>query len=221
MSVVGLNIKRLRLERGLSQAALAEQAKVAQSLIGGLEGESIQTTKKLPRIAKALGVRPEEIDPDYAVESGMRSIPGPNASTPLVPYWVSANEDLPLYSVVETELGLFVRKQRPAFMLARIHTLRFSEEAYALIIAASVMEPEFFAGDIAYINPDLPPIQNTTCVFYEDDELTRHIVARLDKVADSHWITTTWNVRGKRQSQPLDRKQWPICHRVVAKLYRD
>lgn len=45
-----------RTQKGLSQDALANEAKVSQSTIGNLEANIRQTARKLPAIAHALGV---------------------------------------------------------------------------------------------------------------------------------------------------------------------
>ena len=52
----GLNVRRLRLKKGLSQAALAKQAGLSQNFIGTLErGIQNSSLKALERRAKGLG----------------------------------------------------------------------------------------------------------------------------------------------------------------------
>ena len=60
------NLKRLREERRLSQPRLAELAGVTQQLISQLERGENLTTRKLPQIARALGVQAHEIDENYS-----------------------------------------------------------------------------------------------------------------------------------------------------------
>lgn len=60
------NLRRLRTAAGLSQNALAKKAGVAQQLISQLERGDNLTTKKLPDIARALGVRLTDLDPSLA-----------------------------------------------------------------------------------------------------------------------------------------------------------
>lgn len=59
------NLKRLRLEAGLSQPELAKRAGVSQQLISQIERGTNRTTKELPRLARALGKPVQEIDPTY------------------------------------------------------------------------------------------------------------------------------------------------------------
>lgn len=68
MGKVAENIKALRQRQKLSQAGLAAAAGVSQQVISQLENNKNESTKYLPQIAKALGVSPMEIDPDYIVE---------------------------------------------------------------------------------------------------------------------------------------------------------
>src|SRR5215813_8142085 len=56
-SVVGRNLRRLRLERGLSLEALAKQSGVSRAMLGQIElGQSAPTINVLWRIARGLGV---------------------------------------------------------------------------------------------------------------------------------------------------------------------
>jgi len=64
--IVGNRLRDLREAACLTQAQLAQQAGVFQSQISRLEsGESLLSEQSLKRVAKALRVRPEQIDPGY------------------------------------------------------------------------------------------------------------------------------------------------------------
>ncbi|WOR15624.1 helix-turn-helix transcriptional regulator [Hyphomonas sp. FCG-A18] len=57
--VVGLNIRRIRKEAGLSQEQLAHKADMDMRYLGGIErGEYNPTVAMLGKIAEALGVHP-------------------------------------------------------------------------------------------------------------------------------------------------------------------
>lgn len=56
------NIKRLRLERGLSQEALADAAELHRNYLGGIErGERNVAIDNIGKIAAALGVSAAEL----------------------------------------------------------------------------------------------------------------------------------------------------------------
>lgn len=63
------NLKRLRVAAELSQAGLAKKAGVAQQLVSQIESGKNTTTKYLPKIARALGVGVEELDPQFGTLS--------------------------------------------------------------------------------------------------------------------------------------------------------
>lgn len=79
------NLRRIRRERRLSQPELAKLAGVSQQLISQLENDVNATTKKLPDIAKALGVGPQDIDENYTFSSDVPVV----ITAPLIS-WVSA-----------------------------------------------------------------------------------------------------------------------------------
>jgi transcriptional regulator with XRE-family HTH domain len=55
--LVGLNVRRLRVERNMSQERLAYDSSVDRSYLGGMErGESNPTVDVLDRLAETLGV---------------------------------------------------------------------------------------------------------------------------------------------------------------------
>jgi SOS-response transcriptional repressor LexA len=62
------NLARIRKERGLSQVKLSQIAGVSQQLLSRLESGTDLTTKKLPEIARALGVTVFELDEKYTPE---------------------------------------------------------------------------------------------------------------------------------------------------------
>lgn len=62
------NLKLLREKARLSQTGLARIANVSQQLVSQIENGTNSSTKNLPALAKALGVKVSEIDPSFADE---------------------------------------------------------------------------------------------------------------------------------------------------------
>jgi transcriptional regulator with XRE-family HTH domain len=60
--IVARNIRRLRLERGLTQEELAARIRITRNYVGMIERqESSPTVEVLERIAKALGIEPARL----------------------------------------------------------------------------------------------------------------------------------------------------------------
>lgn len=77
------NLKRIREAKGFSQPRLAKESGVSQQLISRLENGVDLTSKRLPELARALGVPVHEIDENFA------SYESPIIRAPLLS-WVSA-----------------------------------------------------------------------------------------------------------------------------------
>lgn len=61
-SVVAANVRRLRVERGLTQEQLAHDAEIDLTYLGGIErGRRNPSVIVLGRIADSLGVHPTEL----------------------------------------------------------------------------------------------------------------------------------------------------------------
>ena len=59
---LGLNVRRIRKDRGLSQEALADDVALAVTYVGQIErGERNPTLDVVERLAKALGVKPLDL----------------------------------------------------------------------------------------------------------------------------------------------------------------
>ncbi|OEO28472.1 hypothetical protein VW23_004675 [Devosia insulae DS-56] len=89
--------------------------------------------------------------------------------------------------------------------------------AYGLIVDGSSMNPEFWEGDIAWINPHLKPARGRNHVFFHTPpggEDAEAIIKRLNGWNDREWQLEQWN---PARQFTESRRIWPICHRVVGK----
>lgn len=97
--------------------------------------------------------------------------------------------------------------------------LRDVQGAYGLMIDGESMIPEFWPGDVAWINPHLRPMRGQNHILYHtppfgDD--AEAIIKRINGWNDREWDLEQWNPHKKFKEF---RKEWPICHRVVGKYY--
>jgi transcriptional regulator with XRE-family HTH domain len=69
--IVARNIRRLRLERGLTQEELAARIRITRNYVGMIERqENSPTVAILERIAKALGIEPARLFDEKAGRKG-------------------------------------------------------------------------------------------------------------------------------------------------------
>lgn len=203
---------KARKAADLSQPQLANRVGCSQQLIGALETGTTRTTKFLPRIAAVLSVPPGDLDSDWADVQPPKLDPIPEARL------MSATRDFPIYSAAEGGPGEIIRSPEPVDWVPRPAPVANVKNAYGLHIVGESMAPEFEPGDVALINPALPLIGNTTCIFYaERDGEARATVKRLRRASSDKWLVQQWN---PPKDFTLSRKEWGICHRALGKYYR-
>jgi transcriptional regulator with XRE-family HTH domain len=212
---IGERIRAAREARRMSQAELAAAVGISQPAIRKIEsGETVRSRYLLP-IGNVLGIPAAELTAAFdarAVDSGRR-IPGLDRR---------ADRDLPVYASAEGGGGQMLVHIDPVDWVSP-NPLASVRGAYSLIVIGESMEPEFFAGDIALVNPHLPPTARATFVFYADDGAgdARAKVKHLLRVTPTDWYVRQWNPpAGEKRDFRMSRREWPRCHRVIGKFSR-
>lgn len=205
---------KAREAKGLSQPGLARAVGCSQQLIGALETGTTLTTKFLPRIALVLAVNPGDLDPDWGTAPTTGPIPERSLMTP--------ERDFPIHASAEGGPGEIIRSSDPVDWVPRPAPVANVRNAYGLHIVGESMVPEFEPGDIALINPALPIIGNTTCIFYAEREgEARATIKRLRRATAESWHVRQWNPpAGTKEDFLLSRREWGLCHRVLGKYSR-
>jgi transcriptional regulator with XRE-family HTH domain len=207
-------IRGRRKQLGLSQAKLASAVGTNQQTIDKIEKDIIKHSRFMARIAHELGLRLEELDPE--------SFPG--SPTNVIPGEVLAGaRDLPVHAAAEGGKGQIIVSSDPVDWVLRPAPLANVRGGYGLIIVGESMVPEFEPGDIALVNPHLPPVPDVTSVFYSEvqEGEVRATVKRLIRVAPDAWHLRQWNPpSGEKPDFRLARSEWTKCHRTVGKYSR-
>jgi DNA-binding XRE family transcriptional regulator len=213
---MGQKIRRRREELRLSQADLGRQVGVSQATIDKIEAGHTARSRYLPLIAVKLGLALEDLDPALAGLGGPATaslIPGAN---------LIGERDFPIYASTEGGLGQIILSSEAVDVMPRPAPLAHVKGAYGLYITGESMVPEFEPGDVAMVNPNLPLIADTTCIFYgERDGTPRATIKRLTRHTIDTWHLKQWNPSDGMKAQfTLSKTDWPLCHRTVGKYSR-
>jgi transcriptional regulator with XRE-family HTH domain len=207
------NIRVRRAQLDLTQNELAVRAGVSQQLIHALEAGTTKSTKFIKEIAMALGCSVTQLDAKFGTSQQFEDRTSEQGGR---------LGELPIFAAAETDRGTVVIPDQPIDFMPRPHALLHVRGAYGVLVAVNFMHPEFEVGDHVLINPHLPPIADTSCVFYQESEQgTIGRMRRLTAITPVEWHVKAWNPRSKDDEQSvLPRDSWPQCHRIVGRYFR-
>lgn len=215
-----------RKAKDLSQAQLARLTGVSQATIAKIESKKARASEHLPKLIETLGLSPSDF-PDDAFEVKRGGRPNKNEDQTLPgfardpAYWAHAAGligDVPLYAAAEGGEGALYVDREPIGTVPRPPLLQGVKDGYAIYLSGESMSPEFEPGDILLVNPRLPAISGSACVFYSihEDEVKVRAKRLLNSSSDS------WRVQQHNPAMvfELQKTEWPICHRIVSKNFR-
>lgn len=79
------------------------------------------------------------------------------------------------------------------------------------------MEPAFEQGDLAFVNPNLPPRPgNDVLVFRDWEGEQAAVLKRLVRSTADKWVCRQFNPPKQLE---FKRSEWPQCHVIVFKQY--
>lgn len=91
---------------------------------------------------------------------------------------------------------------------------------YGLLIKGTSMVPAINEGDLALVNPHLPPVRDANVILYHQPPEggdAEAIVKQLLSWNDREWTLKQWNPLLEFKEYRVD---WPVCHRMVGTYYR-
>lgn len=128
--------------------------------------------------------------------------------------------DLPVYSAVEGGPGEMVVSTDPIEIVPRPWYMREVRDGYAVLVVGESMVPAFEPGDMAIVNPRLPPMRNKNTIFVTGEHGGRvggEFRATIKRLL--RWGADEWHVKQFNQETEfsLSRQDWPKALRVVGK----
>jgi transcriptional regulator with XRE-family HTH domain len=205
-------VKRARALKGISQPELARRVGTSQQTIDKIETGKVQRSSFLAAIALELGVPLDRV---------LRVRHKSGAATPIAGHaLVSGDRDLPVYAATQgDDSGVQVLSSDPVEYVLRPEPLARVRDGYGVIVADDSMSPEARSGDVALVNPHVPPRVGDTCVFRsgaQDGGMQRSVIKHLRRVTEKDWHVTEWSDRdGGRRDFVLKRAEWPVAHVTI------
>jgi len=200
---IGEAVARRRRQLGWSQDQLASASGSSQSTVDRIEkGQFKRLPSDLPAIAHALDL----------------DIPAVNLARIGVPDGRAARQELPVFAAAEGGAGEMVVSTDPIEFVPRPWYMREVRDGYAVLVVGESMIPVFEPGDMAIVNPRLPPIRGKDMIFIGNEAAGefRASIKRLVSWTEKEWRVQQFN---RPKEFTMARQKWPKALRVVGKFY--
>lgn len=202
---IGDLIRERREARGWSQDELAKRSGTSQQNIGRIESGKVQHSRYIEPILKVLGS-----DINRAVQQTAEA-------GDIIPQGLLVGDKgMPLYAQAEGGDGAIIINFDPVDYLKWPAPLINIREGFGVLVTEESMFPAFEPGDIALVNPRLPPRRGKNCVLLGPETSTkvRALIKRYQSQADGAWRVSQWN---PQEDFTLSMVDWPRCYSVVGK----
>jgi transcriptional regulator with XRE-family HTH domain len=165
----GKIIRDARNERGWSQSELARRVGVSQPAIMKIEKGVTTKSKHFPKIAQVLNLELSDLDSSLSPTSNptdarlTSTMKKPQVER-LKQEQLIGGDNLPVFSLAQGGPGALVLSNQPFRTIGRPHNLQTIEDAFGVLVAGDSMHPEYREGDIAYVDPHIPPRVGDACL---------------------------------------------------------
>lgn len=207
---VGKRVREAREARDWSQKDLADAIGVRQNTIATIETGKTKKSRWVPDIERVLEISLREPEDTLRSNALTRTIPGNK---------LVGDEDLPLYGSAEAGDGIVVMTTGPIDSVRRPHSLARVKDAYGVIVVGESMVPVLRPGDIALVNPHVPPRPEDPCIFIREEhgEFTATIKEYVGQTKD-YWKVKRY--KPKEEEFQLKKRDWPRVDVIVGRYLR-
>lgn len=205
-AILGLT-KPGKSQGGLAKHLGLDPAQVTRMLTAKGKPRRIQADE-LAKIAEYLN------EPLPAHEEPITAKPEAISGTRPPPQFFDERDTMPVYAAAEGGKGHLIISQDEIDRIPRPHTLKGIRGAYGVLITGESMVPAYRPGDIAWVNPILPPIWGSDVILFHVQENgdREALIKYLTGISSKEWAVEQWNPAKKFK---LSKTEWPDCHAVV------
>lgn len=232
LDTLGSRLRYARNAKGLTQDQVAAEFEIKRNNISTWEsGDTRPDLEKLPALAQIYGTTEAwllhgqgEAPPKIArpkSAGGRQRAEAERPSYPVVPL-VPGREllgtgKMPLYAGAMGGDGHVIITFDAIDYVKRPAELENVKGGYGLLIVGESMIPAFWPGDMALVNPHLPPARQRNVILYHTPPHGGDVEAIVKQL--NGWNEREWQLQ--QYNPPREyaefRHEWPICHRVVGK----
>lgn len=212
---IGDKIRQARLAKGLRQADLARAFGISRNSVTLWEsGEARPDQARLPLLGQLLGT-----SVDWLTSEDDRATAPPRSGYVPPPEFFG-ERDLPVYAAAEGGPGEMVVSTDPIDMVPRPWYLGTVKDGYGVLVTGDSMDPAFRPGEIAIVNPRLPPQPSTDVILVggEHEGEFKASIKFLIKSEPNRWYVRQFNPPdGEQRDFWREKREWPKAFRVVGK----
>ena len=176
-------IKVLAAERNLSVAELAKMSGVQPHNLRRYARQEAQPRLEIAQqIAEALGV-------------SLDDVMGTKLGSSVAPPGAREGRRIPVYGAAQGGIGYDITDvSSPVDYLAAPEWVAGNDNSYAVLVSGESMEPRFFAGEVLFVHPGLPPTPGDDVVIQiAEGRETHAVVKRLVRRSNGKIICQQFN----------------------------
>ncbi len=221
LTTLGSRLRYARKARNLTQDQVAAEFDIKRNNVSTWEsGETRPSVDRFPALARLYGVTEAWLldgvgePPPQSPRASVTPLP----KVSLVPGGqLLGTGKMPLYTGAMGGDGHVIITFDAIDYVKRPAELENVKGGYGLLIVGESMIPAFWPGDMALINPHLPPARQKNVILYHTPPHGGDVEAIIKQL--NGWSERQWQLQQYNPPREFTeyRHEWPVCHRVVGK----
>jgi transcriptional regulator with XRE-family HTH domain len=214
------DIRALLAARGWRQAELAAAIGVTQPTVSRWLGGQLPDPLAQERLRQLINGAYADIPAIRPAAQGLAPIGLAEQQGPAFGLTVAGERDLLVYAAVEGGPGDILVSTDPIDRVPRPWFMGTVRDGFAVLVVGESMVPAFRPGDMAIVNPRLPPMRGKDHIFTQQgaDGSFRASIKHLRGYTQEEWQLEQYNPPSEdKRFYNLPRLEWARALRVVGK----